>query len=73
MSDINSDPMPRKRQTTVVPEPWHNKHGDTANMLDLTTAVFLMRKTLEEINETLSQMAGALEWWLTYTYGDYTQ
>ncbi len=43
------------------------------NMLDLTTAVFLLRKSVEEMSEHIYTMMTQAEWYLTYTFAEYIE
>ncbi len=43
------------------------------NMLDLTTAVFLLRKSVEEMNNTHIEMLEALKWYLAFTYEEFNR
>ncbi len=61
MTDINSDPLPQRKLVT----------GRAGELLDLTTAVFLLRKTEEERNELLERLLLCVEWYLTYTYVEF--
>ncbi len=43
------------------------------HLLDIATAIFLLRKTVEEMTREIEQLGKFTEWWLNYTYDEFTQ